>query len=65
VVRYQLRVQEIPISMGAWTELVRKAGFTSVTASAIVAEAGLITAQRPGLTGDPRQSPSAMANGTL
>ena len=65
VVRYQLRVQEIPISMQAWTELMRKAGFTSITASAIVAEAGLITAQRPGPADDPRYSPTAMANGTL
>lgn len=65
VVRYQLRVQEIPISMQAWTDLMRKAGFTSITASSIVAEAGLITAQRPGPADDPRHSPTAMANGTL
>jgi SAM-dependent methyltransferase len=65
VVRYQLRVQEIPISMQAWTDLMRKAGFTSITASSIVAEAGLITAQRPGTADDPRHSRTAMANGTL
>lgn len=65
VVRYQLRMQEMPIAMEAWTELMRKAGFTSITASSIVAEAGLIIAQRPGPTDDPRHSPTAMANGTL
>jgi ubiquinone/menaquinone biosynthesis C-methylase UbiE len=48
VVRYLVRVQECPISTEAWIELMRKAGLTSITASVIVAEAGLITAQRPG-----------------
>jgi SAM-dependent methyltransferase len=47
-VRYLLRVQECPISMAAWTDLLGHAGFTNVTASAIVAEAGLVTAERPG-----------------
>jgi 2-polyprenyl-3-methyl-5-hydroxy-6-metoxy-1,4-benzoquinol methylase len=63
VVRYQLRVQECPISMQAWTELMRKAGFTSIVASTIVAEAGLITARLPGLAHDPRQSATALATG--
>jgi len=65
VVRYQLRVQECPISLQAWTALVCTAGFTSVTASAIVAEAGLMTAERPGPVHDPRECPTAMANGAL
>lgn len=65
VVRYQLRVQECPISVQAWTGLMRNAGFTSITASTIVAEAGLITAQRPGPTDDQRHSTTAMANGRL
>jgi 2-polyprenyl-3-methyl-5-hydroxy-6-metoxy-1,4-benzoquinol methylase len=45
-VRYLLRVQERPISMSAWTALLRGAGFTSISASAIVAEAGLVTGFR-------------------
>jgi ubiquinone/menaquinone biosynthesis C-methylase UbiE len=45
VVRYLVRVQECPISMDAWTALLRAAGFASITASGIVAEAGLVSAQ--------------------
>ena len=48
VVRYLVRVQECPISMDAWTALLRAAGFTSIAASGIVAEAGLVSAQLPG-----------------
>ncbi len=47
VVRYLARVQERPISMEAWTELMRAAGLTAITASTVVAEAGLVSAQRP------------------
>lgn len=65
VVRYQLRVQECPISVMAWTGLMRNAGFTSITASTIVAEAGLITAQRPGPARSAEDSATAMATGTL
>jgi hypothetical protein len=46
-VRYLLRVQERPISMAAWTTLFETAGFSAVTASPIVAEAGLVTGERP------------------
>jgi 2-polyprenyl-3-methyl-5-hydroxy-6-metoxy-1,4-benzoquinol methylase len=45
-VRYLLRVQERPVSMAVWTRLLESAGFTSVRASSIVAEAGLVTGQR-------------------
>ena len=48
VARYQLRIQECPISMTAWTTLFDRAGFTHLTAADIVAEAGLVTGQRPG-----------------
>jgi len=48
VARYLMRVQECPISMAAWTELFERAGFNQVAASGIVAEAGLVTGQRPG-----------------
>ncbi len=54
-VRYLLRVQERPISMSAWTDLLADAGFTGITASVIVAEAGLVTGHRPGP--DPRCRP--------
>jgi 2-polyprenyl-3-methyl-5-hydroxy-6-metoxy-1,4-benzoquinol methylase len=46
--RYLIRVQERPISMTAWTALLEDAGFTSITASTIVAEAGLVAGARPG-----------------
>jgi 2-polyprenyl-3-methyl-5-hydroxy-6-metoxy-1,4-benzoquinol methylase len=48
IARYLIRVQEIPISMEAWEALFRKAGFTAITTTGIVAEAGLISGQRPG-----------------
>lgn len=47
-VRYFLRVHERPISMKAWTDLLETAGFTAITASSVVAEAGLVTGARPG-----------------
>jgi SAM-dependent methyltransferase len=48
--RYVFRVQEHPISMAAWVRLFDSAGFASVAASAIVAEAGLVTGERPRYT---------------
>jgi 2-polyprenyl-3-methyl-5-hydroxy-6-metoxy-1,4-benzoquinol methylase len=45
--RYLMRVQERPISMAAWKALLENAGFTGITASAIVAEAGLVAGRRP------------------
>jgi 2-polyprenyl-3-methyl-5-hydroxy-6-metoxy-1,4-benzoquinol methylase len=45
-VRYLLRIQERPISMSAWTAMLRGAGFTSISTSAIVAEAGLVAGFR-------------------
>lgn len=48
VARYLIRVNEIPISMEAWESLFRKAGYTAISTSEIVAEAGLISGQRPG-----------------
>jgi cyclopropane fatty-acyl-phospholipid synthase-like methyltransferase len=64
VVRYQMRVQECPISMEAWIELMRKAGFTSISASAIVAEAGLIAAQLPGTANVRDHAASSTGAGT-
>jgi SAM-dependent methyltransferase len=48
IVRFVFRVQEQPISMAAWTRLLHTAGFTSIAASPIVAESGLVTGERPG-----------------
>ncbi len=52
IARYLLRVQEIPISMESWEALFRKAGYTAVATTGIVAEAGLISGQRPGSRDD-------------
>jgi ubiquinone/menaquinone biosynthesis C-methylase UbiE len=46
--RYLVRVQERPVSMTAWTEMLTSAGFTAITATSIVAEAGLVSGRRPG-----------------
>jgi 2-polyprenyl-3-methyl-5-hydroxy-6-metoxy-1,4-benzoquinol methylase len=46
--RYLLRVQERPVSMQTWTAMLTRNGFAGVTATAIVAEAGLVTGYRPG-----------------
>ncbi len=45
--RYLVRVQERPVSITAWTSMLGQAGFTSITASSIVAEAGLVCGRRP------------------
>jgi SAM-dependent methyltransferase len=45
--RYLLRIQERPVSMEAWTAMLTRSGFTEVTATAIVAEAGLVTGRLP------------------
>lgn len=45
--RYLIRVQEHPASIGAWTAMLSAAGFTSIHASPIVNEAGLVSGRRP------------------
>jgi 2-polyprenyl-3-methyl-5-hydroxy-6-metoxy-1,4-benzoquinol methylase len=55
-VRYLLRVQERPISLEAWAALLAAAGFTSIKATAIVAEAGLVSGQRPASLSTPAGS---------
>lgn len=45
--RYLLRVQERPVSMDTWAAMFSGSGFTGVTATTIVAEAGLVVGQRP------------------
>jgi ubiquinone/menaquinone biosynthesis C-methylase UbiE len=47
-VRYLARVQECPISMEAWASTMQRAGLTDIVTSSVVAEAGLVSAQRPG-----------------
>ncbi len=63
--RYLLRVQERPISMTAWTALLENAGFTGITASAIVAEAGLVTGHRPGWSRGTATEPAATARSVV
>jgi ubiquinone/menaquinone biosynthesis C-methylase UbiE len=45
--RYLVRAQERPVSISAWTTMLSRAGFGGITASSIVAEAGLVWGQRP------------------
>jgi 2-polyprenyl-3-methyl-5-hydroxy-6-metoxy-1,4-benzoquinol methylase len=45
--RFLFRVRERPVSIGAWTTMLARAGFTGITAASIVAEAGLVTGRRP------------------
>lgn len=47
--RYLLRVREMPVSAEAWTSMLAAAGLTAITVTPIVAEACLVTAQRPEL----------------
>lgn len=45
--RYLLRVQERPVPMDTWVMMLRRTGFTGVSASTIVAEAGLVIGHHP------------------
>jgi ubiquinone/menaquinone biosynthesis C-methylase UbiE len=45
--RYLIRVKDHPVSISAWTAIFAKAGFTGITASRIVNEAGLVLGRRP------------------
>ena len=45
--RYLLRVHERPVSMDTWTAMLARSGFTGITATTIVAEAGLVAGRRP------------------
>jgi hypothetical protein len=45
--RFLLRAQERPVPIDTWTAMLTRAGFAGVTASTIVAEAGLVTGRRP------------------
>jgi len=49
-------VQERPVSISAWTTMFSRAGFTAITASSIVAEAGLVCGQRPDAQSQPTTS---------
>jgi len=49
--RYLLRIHERPVSMSAWTSMLRQSGFTGVEVSTIAAEAGLVIGQRPASVG--------------
>ncbi len=61
IARYLIRVQEMPISMQGWERLFRNAGYTAITTTGIVAEAGLIAGQRPGSPEEFPKQPGTMA----
>jgi ubiquinone/menaquinone biosynthesis C-methylase UbiE len=46
--RYLLRFQERPVSMSAWSAMLKKAGFTDVKALPVVNEASLVRGTKPG-----------------
>lgn len=45
--RFLFRVQERPISAGAWSELLREAGFADVTVVEVINEAAVVTGTMP------------------
>ncbi len=45
--RYLVRVQERPVSMAAWKQMLAGAGFAAITSSTVVAEAGIVTGCKP------------------
>ena len=45
--RYLLRVKQHPVAISSWTTFFARSGFTGITASRIVNEAGLVTGKRP------------------
>ncbi|MGO8885311.1 MAG: class I SAM-dependent methyltransferase [Streptosporangiaceae bacterium] len=55
-VRYQLRLQERPVSMDAWSSMMRKSGFIVITTDTPAAEAGLVIARKPGAPVSPRHA---------
>ena len=46
-VRYLFRIQEKPISLAAWVDLLKNAGFEEITSKRIVAEAAIVCARKP------------------
>jgi ubiquinone/menaquinone biosynthesis C-methylase UbiE len=45
--RYLLRVKQHPVAISSWTTFFARTGFTGITASRIINEAGLVTGRRP------------------
>ena len=45
--RYLLRVKQHPVAISSWTTFFARTGFTGITASRIINEAGLVTGKRP------------------
>ena len=45
--RYLVQVGDHPVSISAWTAIFARAGFTGITASRVVNEAGLVLGRRP------------------
>jgi len=55
--RYLVRVKEHPVSISAWTTLLARSGFTGITASRIVNEAGVVSGKRPATPTSPANPP--------
>jgi ubiquinone/menaquinone biosynthesis C-methylase UbiE len=45
--RYLVQVKDHPVSISAWTAIFARAGFTGITASRILNEAGLVLGRKP------------------
>jgi ubiquinone/menaquinone biosynthesis C-methylase UbiE len=45
--RYLVQVKDHPVSISAWTAMFARAGFTGITASRILNEAGLVLGRKP------------------
>ncbi len=45
--RFTFRLQERPVSMETWVRILTDAGFTEITSASIIAEAGLVSGQKP------------------
>jgi SAM-dependent methyltransferase len=45
--RFLLRIRERPVSIGTWTAMLGRAGFTGITAASVINEAGLVSGRRP------------------
>jgi len=45
--RYLVRAKDHPMPITGWTAMLARAGFTAITASSVVNEAGLVSGRRP------------------
>ncbi len=48
--RFTFRLQERPVAMETWVRMLQDAGFTKVASTPVVAEAGIVSAEKPETT---------------